>query len=249
MAFGSQPATAVTFLSPTTLEATAPAGTGTVDVRVTTAHGTSAATAADDYRYVGPPTVSPALSPATGPGDGGVLVTVSGSGFAEGTPLVQFGDLPPIPATVLSGTQLVVRTPAGGGADGVVVFNDIGRVDRGSLVDLHLRPWVRIVTAIAGGDGDRAVHLHVPRHGHPDPDLRARAGAPAWLAINATTGAVSGTPPAATLSFSYAVVATNARARPPPGRSWCRCTASSPSPPRGQLRHRGHARRRGLDGG
>jgi hypothetical protein len=50
--FGSTPATSVTYLSPTTLTAVAPAGTGTVDVTVTTVGGTSATSAADRFSYI-----------------------------------------------------------------------------------------------------------------------------------------------------------------------------------------------------
>jgi uncharacterized repeat protein (TIGR01451 family) len=45
--------------------------------------------------------------------------------------------------------------------------------------------------------------------GVPAPAFSLAAGAPSWLAIDATSGAVSGTPPAGTTSFSYSVVATN----------------------------------------
>ena len=45
----------------------------------------------------------------------------------------------------------------------------------------------------------------------PDPPvLGLAAGAPAWLSINATTGALSGSPPSGLSSFTYAVVATSA---------------------------------------
>ncbi len=45
--------------------------------------------------------------------------------------------------------------------------------------------------------------------GAPAPTYALGAGAPTWLTINATTGALSGTPPAGTTSFTYSVVATN----------------------------------------
>jgi hypothetical protein len=53
--FGSNPATSVTVESPTTVVATAPAGTGTVDVTVTTPGGTSTTSPADRYTYVAAP--------------------------------------------------------------------------------------------------------------------------------------------------------------------------------------------------
>jgi hypothetical protein len=45
--------------------------------------------------------------------------------------------------------------------------------------------------------------------GAPAPGYALAAGAPSWLSIDAATGAVTGTPPAGTTSFSYAVTASN----------------------------------------
>ncbi|GAB3224117.1 hypothetical protein GCM10027447_12400 [Glycomyces halotolerans] len=49
--FGANPADSYTVVNATTIVATAPAGTGTVDVLVTTPNGVSTNTAADDYVY------------------------------------------------------------------------------------------------------------------------------------------------------------------------------------------------------
>ncbi len=46
--------------------------------------------------------------------------------------------------------------------------------------------------------------------GAPTPTFALAAAAPAWLALDPASGALSGTPPAGTTSFSYSVVATNA---------------------------------------
>jgi Bacterial Ig domain/Domain of unknown function DUF11/Putative Ig domain len=45
--------------------------------------------------------------------------------------------------------------------------------------------------------------------GTPAPSYALAGGAPSWLAINASTGQVSGVPPAGTTSFGYAVTAVN----------------------------------------
>lgn len=50
--FGANPATEFDVVSASTIVAIAPAGTGTVDVIVTTPNGSNANTAADDYTYV-----------------------------------------------------------------------------------------------------------------------------------------------------------------------------------------------------
>jgi sugar lactone lactonase YvrE len=46
--------------------------------------------------------------------------------------------------------------------------------------------------------------------GAPAPAYSLASGAPAWLSVNATTGAVSGTLPSGATPFTYSVVATNA---------------------------------------
>ena len=52
--FGTTPATNFTVVSDTTITADSPAGTGTVDVTVTTPAGTSATSAADQFTYTWP---------------------------------------------------------------------------------------------------------------------------------------------------------------------------------------------------
>jgi large repetitive protein len=49
--FGATQAPSVKFVSSTEIAAISPAGTGTVDVTVTTGAGTSAVTAADQFTY------------------------------------------------------------------------------------------------------------------------------------------------------------------------------------------------------
>ena len=45
--------------------------------------------------------------------------------------------------------------------------------------------------------------------GVPTPSYSLAPGAPSWLSLDATTGALSGSPPAGTTSFAYSVIATN----------------------------------------
>ncbi len=68
------------------LVATSPPGTGTVDVTVTTAEGTSPVVAGDRFEYVDPPVIS-GISPErvdTG-GNASVPITISGQGLGEAT--------------------------------------------------------------------------------------------------------------------------------------------------------------------
>ena len=66
-----------------------PAGTGTVDITVTTAGGTSATSAVDQFTYLALPTVT-GISPSTGSGAGGTSVTITGTNFTGATS-VNFG--------------------------------------------------------------------------------------------------------------------------------------------------------------
>jgi hypothetical protein len=115
--FGSVAATNVTVLSPYAIVATAPPGTATVDVTVTTAGGTSAVSAADQYTYVSVPASPQApwissLSVSSGPVTGGTLVTITGSNLMGATS-VAFGGIPSTQVTQLSGKQLRAVSPAG----------------------------------------------------------------------------------------------------------------------------------------
>ena len=80
VAFGGSAATGVTVNSATSITATSPAGSGTIDVTVTGPGGTSATSSADKFTYatVPAPTVS-AVSPASGPASGGT----SGHGHGD----------------------------------------------------------------------------------------------------------------------------------------------------------------------
>jgi hypothetical protein len=89
--FGTTPATNFTVVTSSIINATAPAGSGTVDVTVVNAAGASATNASDSYTFVVPPvpTVT-AVSPSSGTSTGGTTVQISGSGFDYAT-TVDFG--------------------------------------------------------------------------------------------------------------------------------------------------------------
>ena len=80
-----------------------PAGTGTVDVTVTTPMGTSNAV---QFTYIPHPTVT-RIDPNSGPAAGGTLITITGSGFT-GVTQVYFVLSPAtkLPATKLPATQI-----------------------------------------------------------------------------------------------------------------------------------------------
>lgn len=69
VSFGGTPAASFTVVNATTITAVTPAGTGTVDVTVTSIGGTSATSGADQFTYGTPP--PPVTAPASTPGGGG----------------------------------------------------------------------------------------------------------------------------------------------------------------------------------
>ena len=119
--FGTNAATGVVVNSATSVTATSPAGTGTVDVTVTTANGTSATSAADHFTYVAPaaPTIT-AVSPTSGPAAGGTSVTITGTGLTGAT-AVKFGTNAATGVVVNSATSVTATSPAGTGTVDVTV--------------------------------------------------------------------------------------------------------------------------------
>jgi hypothetical protein len=108
--FGATNATSFTVNSATSITAVSPAGTGTVDVTVTTSEGTSAAGSADRFTYVTePPTVSKVV-PRSGPNAGGTPVEVVGTHFVEVT-AVKFGSANAASFTVNSETSITAVAP------------------------------------------------------------------------------------------------------------------------------------------
>ena len=112
--FGSVPATFSVFNS-TRINATAPAGTGSVLVTVTAASGTSNGVT---YAYVAAPVIS-GISPTSGPTSGGNTITITGTGFTAAT-AVMFGSTSAV-FTVNSATQITATAPAGTGSVSVTV--------------------------------------------------------------------------------------------------------------------------------
>jgi hypothetical protein len=92
--------------------------TGSVNITVTTAGGTSATSSNDLFNYVPAPTVS-SVSPDAGPLDGGTTVTITGTNLNNAS--VDFGLTPATILDDLNG-QIVVADPAGmAGATNVTV--------------------------------------------------------------------------------------------------------------------------------
>ena len=120
--FGPTSAQSFTVNSATSITATAPRGSGTVDVTVTTSGGTSATTSADHFTYTTttPTPIVAGISPTSGPATGGTVVTVSGSGLSAAS-AVHFGAALATNVTVVTDGQLSVDAPAGIGTVNVTV--------------------------------------------------------------------------------------------------------------------------------
>jgi len=123
--FGTTGATQLTVDSDTQITTVSPAGTGTVDVTVTTPAGTSATGPADEFGYtsLGLPSVQN-VNPNTGSPDGGDSVTISGIGFTNASEVL-FGTADAT-FNVDSDTEISASTPAGTGSVDVTVVTPAG---------------------------------------------------------------------------------------------------------------------------
>jgi hypothetical protein len=109
--FGSTAAGSFTLNGDTSITALSPpAAAGMVDVTVTNAGGASATSAADEFTFIAPPTIT-GVSPNSGPLAGGNWVTVAGTSLST-TNKVSIGDTTTA-FNVLSNTSLSVYVPAG----------------------------------------------------------------------------------------------------------------------------------------
>ncbi|WP_229866621.1 IPT/TIG domain-containing protein [Streptomyces gelaticus] len=107
VAFGGTPSASFTVVSATKITADAPAGTGTVQITVTTPDGTSNGVS---FTYtIATPAIS-SIAPNQGSVDGGTMVTLTGTGFTGATS-VRFGAVAAA-FTAVSATQITAFAPA-----------------------------------------------------------------------------------------------------------------------------------------
>jgi hypothetical protein len=114
VSFGPTAAASFSFVSDTTVTAVSPAGSGTQDITVTNAAGSSATSAADQFTYAVPPTVIN-LDPNNGNMNGNANVVIVGSGFT-GAMAVNFGITPALRFQVISDREIVAVYPGWPGA-------------------------------------------------------------------------------------------------------------------------------------
>jgi hypothetical protein len=113
-----------------------------------------------------------------------------------------------------------LETGAGAGAGGGASYlgsigtlvTDEGSGSNGKVVITYQIAQPPAFTAdsppLTGGVGT-AYSYQFAASGTPAPTFSLSSGAPSWLAVGSSTGAVTGTPPAGTSSFSYSVTASN----------------------------------------
>ena len=160
--FGSTPSASVTAVNQGEVVAEAPAGTGTVDVTVTTPSGTSATLTADQFTYVTTPSIQ-RVGPRAGTTLGGNRVTIVGAGFTSAS-AVTFGSVAATSFTVESDQEILAVSPAeSAGSVDVTVTAPSGTspIDPADVYGYSLRvPTVTSVAPDSGGaSGGTAVTI------------------------------------------------------------------------------------------
>ncbi|MCX7293685.1 IPT/TIG domain-containing protein, partial [Janthinobacterium sp.] len=174
--FGSNNGLSVTVLNSTTITATSPAGTGVVNVFVTTPGGTNAADPSNQFTYVPAPAIT-SISPTAGPGGGGTTVTINGSNFTGAT-AVTFGATAAIGYTVNSATQITATAPAGSGTVDVRVTT-VGGTSATSAADQFTYVGAPVVSSISPTAG--------PAAGGTTVTIRSGATAATGYTVNSAT--------------------------------------------------------------
>lgn len=152
VSFGSTAATDVTVVSSTRITAMAPAGTGTVDIVVTTPGGASPTSAADQFTYVAAPSVT-GLSTDSGPLGGGQTVTITGTGL-NGVTAVSFGSEPATSFAGVSDTKLTAVVPAAAAGTADVTAVTVGGTSATSAADQYTYVKPPAVTGLSEANGD-----------------------------------------------------------------------------------------------
>jgi IPT/TIG domain len=148
--FGATSATSFKVNSDTSITATAPSGSGTVDVRVTTPVGLTPATPADHFTYATRPTVTE-IKPKSGSEAGGTEVEITGTNFTGGS-TVHFGSTPATSVKFNSANSITATSPPGAGTLNVIVTN-AGGTSMTSAADKFTYLPAPTVTALSPKEG------------------------------------------------------------------------------------------------
>ena len=152
--FGDTAAAGFTVNGDTQITARAPAGSGTVDVTVANAVGTSTASAADRFTYIARPAVS-ALTPSHGPLAGGTSVVITGTGLS-GASAVSFGTAAAASFRVDSATQITAVSPAGSAGAVDVSVTTLGGTSAAGTADHFTYVALPVISAVTPSSGPLA---------------------------------------------------------------------------------------------
>ncbi len=178
---------------------------GTVLINVTTPGGT--ATSTTDYTFVVGPTVT-SFTPTSGPSSGGTTVVITGTHFTGATS-VKFGTTAAGSFSVTNATHITAKTKAHADTTVRISVTTVGGT--GTSATTFSFTAAPVFTADAPPTTAAVGKLYsytFAASGNPAPTY-ALSGQPTWLSINSSTGAVTGTPPSGTTSFTYSVKASN----------------------------------------
>ncbi|CAD6556740.1 hypothetical protein LMG27952_06182 [Paraburkholderia hiiakae] len=210
--FGATPATSFTFLSATQIVAGSPsAATGTVDITVTNANGTSATTVADQFTYYGAPTAGPvSLTVAYGSQSNPVTLNLGG-GTATSVAVATTASHGTASA---SGTSITYSPQSGYSGSDVFTYtasNGSGTSASATVTVTVNAPTLSIspATLTAPTVGTAYSETIVAGGGNAPYTFSIVSGSlPIGLSLNANTGVLSGTPTASG-SASFTVKATD----------------------------------------
>ena len=153
---GGSPATGVSVVSATQINATTPAhSAGLADVVVTIGGQSSATNAGDQFTYLAPAPTVTAIDPTSGPTAGGTAITITGTSFDTGPATVTVGGTGATGVSVVSATQITATTPAhaAGLADVVVTIGGQSSAANAGDQFTYLAPPPPTVTGVNPASG------------------------------------------------------------------------------------------------
>ncbi len=204
--FGTTTAASYTVTSATMIKAKTKAhAPGTVQISVTTVGGT--ATSVPKFTFIPAPTIV-SFTPSKGPASGGTTVTITGT-HLTGTSSVKFGTTTAASFTNTGTSMIKAVTRAHSATTVKITLTTVGGTTTSSTTFTFTSPpsFTTDSPPTVATVG-KAYGYTFSASGNPKPQY-SLSGEPGWLTITAGSGAITGTPPSGTTSFSYSVKASN----------------------------------------